>query len=175
MGGAVFVIPAIPAPIAYLSRVGPKPLSFNAQPLPLEEVMRMLPPLPTDLPPKPPVPSLFGPDNLLEDPMRLGPVPADPSATDTLSEFPRLPTGWIESVLGPARPSPTGSTDPADDTGNPSSGAGASGRRSIRPEDLVPFFTSPGPQGAPRIVVPVPFVPGVPQTPTSSRITFSQE
>jgi len=169
IGGAVFMVPAIPAATTYLNRLGPKPLSFQATHPPREQVMRMLPPLNTDLPPKETAAAEVRPDLPTVDVTQLWPVPADPQATTSMDEFPGLPGDWIERLFGPPRPSEGGPD------GSPSTDPYAPNRRQLRPEDLVPFFTTPGSQNKPSIVVPVPFIPGIPGSAGSSRASFSQE
>lgn len=190
-GGAVFIIPVLTAPNAYLQRVGPKPLSFNAPPPSRDEVLRLLPPLATGLPPKETPEDGRTARNPLSaqfDPATLLPVPADPAMSTPWAEFPRIPDDWIEALLGPPR---WGSESPLD-AGYGTPGSDPTYRPSLRPEDLVPFFISPAqqapdpqgepnpqgdqaPQRGPTYIVPVPFIPGVPSTPNSSRANFNQE
>ncbi len=163
------MVPAIPAASTYLTRLGPKPLSFNAPYPSREEVLSKMPPLNTGLPPRETGVPGGSAEPPLVDATHLWPVPAEPGSTSQTAEFPGLPTDWIERLFGPPRPSgndrdPFLSTDPM-----------APRPRHLRPEDLVPFFTTPGSQNKPSIVVPVPFIPGVPGSAGSSRATFTQE
>jgi len=175
IGGAVFMIPTIPAASTYLTRLGPKPLSFSAPRPPREEVLIRLPPLKTGFEPaEPDTPT--GPSGMpSNDVSNLWPMPYDPGSMVLPEEFPRLPADWIERLFGPPRP-PEGDVGPAPllQTERPL-------RPYLTPEDLVPFFTSPGSGGNPTIVVPVPFIPGIPGAPAvpatsgSSSATFRQE
>lgn len=163
------MVPAIPAASTYLTRLGPKPLSFNAPYPPREEILLKLPPLNTGLPPRENGVSGSGVEPSTVDTTQLWPVPADPGATRHTAEFPGLPADWIERLFGPPRPSDNG--DDESQSADPS----IPRPRQLRPEDLVPFFTTPGSQNKPSIVVPVPFIPGLPGSAGSSRATFTQE
>jgi len=170
------MIPANPAPNSYLSRVGPKPLNINAPLPPRDEVLRLLPPLATGLPGR--EPDQTSTREIPAETDTLFPVPADRSTIDATEPL-KLPENWVESLLGPPQPPP--GTDPASWVGEPGTAEGIDDgrRRQLTPEDLVPFFVSPGAGGDARFVIPVPFVPGVPSPsqnpPASSRATFRQE
>ena len=170
------MIPANPAPNTYLSRVGPKPLNINAPLPPRDEVLRLLPPLATGLPSREPDQSSSR--EIPAETDTLFPVPADRSISGVAEPL-KLPENWVESLLGPPLPLP--GTEPASRAGEAMTGDGVDdGRpRQLTPEDLVPFFVSPGAGGDARFVIPVPFVPGVPgasqNPPTSSKATFRQE
>lgn len=182
VGGAVVMGPAIPAPNAYLSRVGPKPLHFSP-PLPSrEEVLRLLPPLDTGLPPKD-VPRAVVDSNLPYDASMLFPVPVESLLAPWVDPTFGLPENWVESLLGPPRDAsggiPGGAGDPSGNWGDSRDPSSVRSRSFLTPEDLVPFFVAPETEGNTRFVIPVPFVPVVPSTPpnpsASSRATFRQE
>ena len=169
------MVPAISAPNAYLTRLGPKPLSFGAPARPLEEVIARLPTLSTDLPPKPITSSR--PDSSLteDDPFYLWPVPSASSSANSLEDFPRLSDNWVKSRLGPELPATTSGDPnhpaPEDGTATPTLRPSIS----LSPESLIRFFTTPGSQKNSGIAVPVPFIPGVPTTPNSSSAVFRQD
>ncbi len=175
VGGAIVMVPAISAPNAYLTRLGPKPLNFGAPPRPLEEVLAKLPILDTDLPPKPIASSRAGSSFTDDDPFYLWPVPSASLTTDPLQSFPRLPDNWVKSKLGPELSATTsGEPDhptPEDGTTIPTIRPAAS----LSPESLIRFFTTPGSQKNSGIAVPVPFIPGAPSTPNSSSAVFRQD
>jgi hypothetical protein len=176
VGGAVVMVPAHAAPNAYLTRVGPKPLRFDAPPPPRDEVLRMLPPLDSGLPPKQvanPITTILPTDS-----SNLFPVPAETSALGMVDPL-GLPENWVESLLGPPRVIPgMDSGGAAGDSGS-TDGSWGRGSSSLTPEDLVPFFVSPASEGNTQFVIPVPFIPGPPSNPAnpspSSRATFRQE
>lgn len=174
VGGAVVMVPAPAAPNAYLTRVGPKPLRFDAAPPPRDEVLRMLPPLDSGLPPKQepaPVTTI-----LPTDATHLFPVPAETPALGMVDPL-GLPENWVESLLGPPREIPGMESGGGDS--NWTDGSWGRARSSLTPEDLVPFFVSPASEGNTQLIIPVPFIPGPPSNPAnpspSSRATFRQE
>jgi hypothetical protein len=175
VGGAFFMVPAISAPNVYLTRLGPKPLNFGATPRPLEEVIAKLPTLYTDLPPKSVASSHAGSSFTNDDPFYLWPVPSASTATNPLEDFPRLPDNWVKSRLGSELPATTSGEPnyptPEDGTTNPT----IRPPTSLSPESLIRFFTTPGSQQNSGIAIPVPFIPGMPSTPTSSRAVFRQD
>jgi len=173
VGGVVAMAPALAAPNAYLTRVGPKPLSFGATPRPREEVMARLPPLFTDLPPRPRSPSDPDSANPTDDPSNLWPMPSKPISVGAGAEFPRLPDDWLDSLtagdLGAEFPGvPLQDPTPADSAREPSA---------LNPEMLIRFFTTPAPNQGQAVAIPVPFIPAVPPPPTStsSRAVFRQD
>lgn len=169
------MVPAISAPNAYLTRLGPKPLNFGAPPRPLEEVVARLPTLYTDLPPNPIASSRAASSFTNEDPFYLWPVPSGSPSANPLEDFPRLPDNWVKSRLGPEFPATT-SVEP--NPPNPEGGTTIPTIRpptSLSPESLIRFFTTPGSQKDSGIAVPVPFIPGAPSTPNSSSAVFRQD
>jgi hypothetical protein len=174
VGGAVALVPTQSAPNAYLTRVGPKPLRFDAAPPPRDEVLRMLPPLDSGLPPKQvpaPVTTI-----LPTDATHLFPVPAETPALGMVDPL-GLPENWVESLLGPPREIPGMESGGGDSSWT--DGSWGRARSSLTPEDLVPFFVSPASEGNTQLIIPVPFIPGPPSNPAnpspSSRATFRQE
>lgn len=174
VGGAVVMVPAPAAPNAYLTRVGPKPLRFDAAPPPRDEVLRMLPPLDSGLPPKQvpaPVTTI-----LPTDATHLFPVPAETPALGMVDSL-GLPENWVESLLGPPREIPGMESGGGDSSWT--DGSWGRARSSLTPEDLVPFFVAPASEGNTQLIIPVPFIPGPPSNPAnpspSSRATFRQE
>lgn len=170
------MVPVIAAPKAYLVRVGPKPMAFGAPPRPLAEVLAKLPPLESDLPPRPG----SGPASETGDSAHgselLWPTPFQSEATGTGHEFPRLPDNWLESLLGNGfplndPPSPLESVGPENATPPP---IGTS-QPSLSPETLIQFFLQPGSQRNSGFTIPVPFVPGTPSQPNSSKAIFRQD
>lgn len=169
------MVPAIAAPKAYLTRLGPKPLNFSAPARPLEEVIAKLPALDTDLPP-----NLLGssrPSSTFtdEDPFYLWPVPSASPSANPLEGSLRLPDDWVKSLLGPEL-SPITSGESGHPT--PEDGAIIPTLRpptSLSPESLIRFFTTPGSLKDSGIAIPVPFIPGAPSTPNSSSATFRQD
>lgn len=178
VGGAIFMVPAFAAPNAYLIRVGPKPLNFSAPTRPLEEVVAKLPPLANGLPEKPAPESEQKPEQTPVEPGPLGPVFPETEPSEIL----RLPDNWPTSSQGAAT---TG--EPPPNTLPSSKGGTSPGQNqiSLSPENLIRFFTRSGSlpnsgqtntgQQSTTIAIPVPFIPGNPSTPTSSRVEFRQE
>jgi hypothetical protein len=174
-GGAIIMVPAISAPNAYMTRLGPKPLNFSAPPRPLEEVIAKLPALATDLPTDPIESSRPSSNFTDQDPFYLWPVPSASPSTNPLESSLRLPDNWVKSLLGPEL-SPTTSGE----SGNPTPEGGATiptlrPPASLSPESLIRFFTTPGSQKDSGNAIPVPFIPGAPSTPNSSSATFRQD
>jgi hypothetical protein len=175
VGGAIIMVPAIAAPNAYMTRLGPKPLNFSAPPRPLEEVIAKLPALDPDLPHNPIGSSRPSSTSTDGDPFYLWPVPStSPSANPLEGSF-RLPDDWVKSVLGPEL-SPTTSAE----SGYPTREDGTTiptlrPPTSLSPESLIRFFTTPGSLKDSGIAIPVPFIPGAPSTPNSSSATFRQD
>jgi len=174
VGGAIIMVPAIAAPNAYMTRLGPKPLNFSAPPRPLEEVIAKLPALDTDLPHNP-IGSSRPSSTLTDgDPFYLWPVPStSPSANPLEGSF-RLPDDWVKSVLGPEL-SPTTSAESGYPT--PEDGTTIPTLRpptSLSPESLIRFFTTPGSLKDSGIAIPVPFMghrpPPTPAALPSARI-----
>jgi len=169
------MVPAIAAPKAYLTRLGPKPLNFSAPARPLEEVIAKLPALDTDLPP-----NLLGssrPSSTFtdEDPFYLWPVPSASPSANPLEGSLRLPDDWVKSLLGPEL-SPITSGESGHPT--PEDGDTIPTLRpptSLSPESLIRFFTTPGSLKDSGLAIPVPFIPGAPSTPNSSSATFRQD
>jgi hypothetical protein len=120
VGGAIIMVPAIAAPNAYMTRLGPKPLNFSAPPRPLEEVIAKLPALATDLPTDPIESSRPSSNFTDQDPFYLWPVPSASPSTNPLESSLRLPDNWVKSLLGPEL-SPTTSGE----SGNPTPEGGA--------------------------------------------------
>jgi hypothetical protein len=172
-GGFVAMAPALSAPNAYLARVGPKPLSFGAPPRPLEEVVARLPPLFTDLPPKPR--STSDPDSTdgTADTSSLWPMPSNPISVGAGTEFPRLPDDWLDSLTaGGVGPEFSG-----DSSQGPTPTETAREPAALNPEMLLRFFTTPTPNQGRAVAIPLPFIPAVPPAPTSnsSRAVFRQD
>ncbi len=167
------MVPAMAAPIAYLTRVGPKPLAFGAVPKPLGEVLAKLPPLATDLPPRPGGGTASTSDEPSPDGVTLWPVPFQ-NDTDPSVDFPRLPDNWLESLLGNGlspfdnNPAPSAQDQGGTALDDPS----ASG---LTPENLMRFFIRPGSQKSSGIAIPIPFIPGIPARPNSSSSVFRQD
>ncbi len=170
------MVPATSAPNAYLARVGPKPLAFGAPPRPLGEVLAKLPPLGTDLPPKPGSETGSIAGDAQQAQAALWPHPFQGETDATFDAFPRLPDNWLESLLGsgftpeeiPSMTDPTG----AEIGFPPANGASPS---AITPEYLIRFFMRPGSPTNSSIAMPVPFVPGMPIKPSSSTSVFRQD
>lgn len=175
VGGAILMVPVFAAPNAYLSRVGPKPLGFSAPTRPLEEILAKLPPLPNGLPEKPAPESEPKSQQPIVEPGPLGPVFPEPEPT---IESIQLPDPW--PTVSPGTPT-TGT--PASTALPPSNGGSPAGQTqiSLNPENLIRFFTRQNLgqtnsfQPSTSIAIPVPFIPGTPTTPTSSRVEFRQD
>ena len=175
--GTIVMVPAISAPNSYLNRLGPKPLNFGAPHLPLEEVMARLPVLSMDLPPKPkPIVSFQTGSNLPEsDPFYNWPLTSVPPMEAPINDFPRLPDNWVKSRLESELSENTRWEPNSPDREDGTTIQTIRSPNSLSPESLIRFFATPGSQKNSGITIPVPFVPGAPPTPNSSRTVFRQD
>lgn len=178
LGGAIFMVPAFEASSSYLARVGPKPLNVNAPTPPLGDVISRLPPLQNGLPEKPAQPSDARNEPVLVDPGPLGPVFPEPEPNPGIG----LPQNWPTPTQGTS----TDGNPPSNAPASPGEGiAPSTSQVPLSPENLLRFFIRPAHQPNPgqpntgqqstSIAIPVPFIPGTPSTPNSSRVQFRQE
>ena len=174
-GGAIIMVPAISAPNAYMTRLGPKPLNFSAPPRPLEEVIAKLPALATDLPTDPIESSRPSSNFTDQDPFYLWPVPSASPSTNPLESSLRLPDNWVKSRLEPELSENTRWEPNSPDREDGTTIQTMRSPNSLSPESLIRFFATPGSQKNSVITIPVPFVPGAPPTPNSSRAVFRQD
>lgn len=174
VGGAIIMVPAIAAPNAYMTRLGPKPLNFSAPPRPLEEVIAKLPALDPDLPHNPIGSSRPSSTSTDGDPFYLWPVPStSPSANPLEGSF-RLPDDWVKSVLGPELTNHFRGVrlpDPRRRHHNPNPPTS----NFSEPGESHSILYHPGSLKDSGIAIPVPFIPGAPSTPNSSSATFRQD